>query len=730
VATEALFLLAFVAFLGIRMANPDLWHSVYGGEKPMDFAYLNAVIKTTWFPPYDPWFAGGYINYYYFGQVVVASLTKLTGIVPWVAYNLAIPTIAGLAAISVASVVYNLLLRRAVSGSRQRWAMAGAFTGAMLAIVLGNLHGAVQIVDYLGKLDKNPVQSGIPFVAGTINGLRGFFVWASTFGQGAPPFNFDFWAPTRVITTEPTNPITEFPYFTFLYGDLHAHMIAMPFGLLVVALAINLLRQPRWIPTFRGREARAVVRDLAGAAFSSGGLTIALAALTIGVLRMTNSWDYPTYLGLFVAGVLLAEVVHRRREWLTVFTRTVVLAGIVVVLGQIFVYPFLRNYELFYGGFELSQARTTMNHYFIITGVFLAVLAVYLWFQFSALRHRLAGASLAGLGTVAGLNQAQSIAEAPPLQLAPPIDRLAAGAAAAAFFLAVLLLLAGAPVVGVAALGITALAVVAVLRRLAPATLFVFLLAATALALTAGVEIITLKGDIGRMNTVFKFYLPAWFFLSIASAVLLTVMARRLAGSRWLNSGWRRITAIVLGVLILATLTYPLLGTPAKLKNRFLFLPASVDGMEYMSEARYEDRSRDLALPDDFKAINWMLDNVQGSPVIVEGLAPLYHWRSRVSIYTGLPTVLGWDWHQKQQRGDFGYMIDDRNRDVENFYNTPSIDDARKFLDRYGVEYVYVGGQERAFYGQGGLEKFDRMVGQGLERVYQQGAVSIYHVVR
>jgi len=551
-----------------------------------------------------------------------------------------------------------------------------------------------------------------------------------SFGQGLPPFNFDFWAPTRVITTEPTNPITEFPYFTFLYGDLHAHMIAMPFGLLVVALAVNLLRQPSWVPSLRGRDFSSAGREIAAAALSPGGLTIAFAALTIGVLRMANSWDYPTYLGLFAAGVLLSEAVRRGRDWLTVFTRTLVLAGAVVVVGQLLITPFLSHYELFYGGFELSQARTTMNHYFIIMGVFLVVVAVYLAFQFSALRQRLAGAGLAGLGFVGGLNQAQPItAAAPSLQLAPPLDRVAAGAAAIAVFLSVLLLLAGAPVVGVAALGITALALVALLRRPAPATLFLFLLAGTALALTAGVELITLKGDIGRMNTVFKFYLPAWLFLSIASGALLAIMARRLAGSRWLSGGGRRVTAIVVAVLIAATFLYPLMGTPSKLKHRFEFLPPSVDGMEYMSTARYEDRNRDLALPDDFAAINWMLDNIQGSPVIVEGLAPLYHWRSRVSIYTGLPTVLGWDWHQKQQRGDFGYMIDDRTKDVEAFFTSTSQDDARKFLSKYRVEYVYVGGQERAFYPPAGLDKFDQMAGQGLERIYQQGAVSIYRVV-
>jgi uncharacterized membrane protein len=111
---EVFTLLFFLLFLAVRLGNPDLWHPAKGGEKPMDFSYLNAVIKSTTFPPYDPWFAGGYINYYYYGFVMVGVLVKWMGIVPAVAYNLILPALFSMLAMAAFSFGWNV-----VSGRRQ-----------------------------------------------------------------------------------------------------------------------------------------------------------------------------------------------------------------------------------------------------------------------------------------------------------------------------------------------------------------------------------------------------------------------------------------------------------------------------------------------------------------------------------------------------------------------------------------------------------------------------------
>ncbi|MCH7706660.1 MAG: glycosyltransferase family 39 protein, partial [Chloroflexi bacterium] len=207
---EALFLGAFLLFLAIRWANPDLWHPFRGGEKPMDFAYLIAVVRSTTVPPYDPWFSGGYLNYYYFGQFIIATLIKATGILPEVAYNLAIPLLFALTVVGAFSVVYNLThaMRQRQDPRGPSWGPAAAgIAASLLVTVLGNLGGGIQLVRRLWS----GVTSGPPLAGDA------FHIW--------------FWAPSRMMPGQSS--ITEFPAWSFLWGDLHAHMIAIPFTILV-----------------------------------------------------------------------------------------------------------------------------------------------------------------------------------------------------------------------------------------------------------------------------------------------------------------------------------------------------------------------------------------------------------------------------------------------------------------------------------------------------------------
>ena len=125
----------------------------------------------------------------------------------------------------------------------------------------------------------------------------------------------------------------------------------------------------------------------------------------------------------------------------------------------------------------------------------------------------------------------------------------------------------------------------------------------------------------------------------------------------------------------------------------------------------------EMDLGQDYEALIWMQDNIQGSPVVLEAWANLYRWGSRVSVYTGLPTVIGWDWHQNQQRPGYGELITKRRADVDAMFD-PARDFAsiRPLLDKYHVQYIYIGPLERIYYGDAGVAKFEQARGRWAAR--------------
>ncbi|MBU0704644.1 MAG: hypothetical protein KKC18_12355, partial [Chloroflexi bacterium] len=259
----------------------------------------------------------------------------------------------------------------------------------------------------------------------------------------------------------------------------------------------------------------------------------------------------------------------------------------------------------------------------------------------------------------------------------------------------------------------------------------VWLMVGGAMALCLAVEIIVLKGDIGRMNTVFKFYLQVWTLLSVAAAVSL---ANLFQISNFKSRPWWTVMAL----LILGGALFLPYGIHARATDRMSPQTGlTLDGMAYMEHSVVFDGAperdgREILLAGDYAAIRWMQDHIAGSPVILEGLGYReYLWANRVSIYTGLPTVVGWRWHQVQQRAVLpAQMVDWRQDDVRECYDTADVSRALGILSLYGVRYVYVGEYERAYYDPAGLAKFDDMAAQELLRVvYDDLGVRIYQVV-
>ncbi len=717
---EALFLVAFLAFMLIRMANPDLWHPFRGGEKPMDFAYLNAVLRSTYMPPYDPWFAGGFINYYYMGQFMVATLIKATGIEPAIAYNLAIPLFFAMTVGGAYTIVYNLAeaTRRKLSGTGFSWTpVAAGIAAALFVTVLGNLDGAAQAAQ----------------------GLWRVAILDQPFGT------FDFWRSTRLMPPDPPGfEINEFPFFTFLFGDLHAHLMALPITLLVVGLGAAFVMR-KDIP-------------LKGAGrFLQGVAQLVILALAVGSLRTINTWDYPTYMIVAAASIALTEYMRNGGLSLAVLVRTAVKVGIIYGLSQVLFLPFLQNYETFYSGLTPTTVRTALWQFLAINGLFIFIVTSFLLYEgrhwLRRLLRRQATEShqedaegpvlaakrvlrakrgvIALVTTVAGMALLAYVGNA----LGKALFDVDAVALMKEFVVSPAQPIRSVPYDTVIFMGLLIILAVASglgwLNKWGPESaykVFVVMLLVVALLLAFGVDFARVEGDIDRMNTVFKFYLQVWVLLALVSAYFLWRMyygSRGFARRIGLGKG---VWLSVLALLILGASVYPVLGTQVRLRDRFKTLPLTLDGTAYIRATIYHDREGPIDLGADYDALRWLQLNVSGSPTILEGSTPMYRWGGRVSIYTGLPSVIGWQWHQTQQRLDYQWAVDSRIADVNRIYSTGSPKEAMRLLEKYGVKYVYVGDVERLYYPEEGLEKFKTMNGIELEQVYQNGNVTIYQV--
>ncbi|MGD0807423.1 MAG: DUF2298 domain-containing protein, partial [Anaerolineales bacterium] len=682
-AAEIVFTVFFLMDLLIRYGNSDLWHPSKGGEKPMDFSYLNAVIKSTIFPPYDPWFAGGYLNYYYFGFVLVAIPIKLLGTVPTIGYNLALPLLFGTLGVTTYGVAWNLAESLRRKGSTRVVPWIAGLAAALMLMVFGNLGEVVLVWNGLVSMSALPYPHGLLFHLGDIphildGGLRYLL------GQARWPFGLDtwYWNASRAIQFPPgpngeyvtDYSITEFPFFSFLYADLHAHMIAIPIMLLSLMGTVTMVIVPERLRSFRTAIP-----------------LVALTALATGALWPTNTWGFPVSAGIAVVGFLLAgwrmlslsTGVKDVRGWI----RLAILGGIFVGLMFLFFLPFYQwsgnntSFEFWKG------LKTPLDSYFTIHGLFLFIFLTYLVWQ---TREWLRSVLIDDLKKYSGWM---------PMLLA-----------AASLLIAALVILAalGYQVLVLAIPMIFWAILLGTRKGLADEHRVVLGLMSVGLAITCGVEVLVLVGDIGRQNTVFKFYLQVWAIFSIAAAVALGWLAGELG--KW-KAVVRKIWLGGLGLLVAGCLLYTVCATYAKMVDRMsATAPRTLDGMTYMAYSSFWDKA-DMQLQEDYQAIRWMQENIQGSPVVVEAHTTEYLWGNRFTIYTGLPGIVGWRFHQSQQRGAVADQeIWDRVHAVDNFYSTLVMSDARGFLRKYDVRYIVVGQLERVYYSPQGLEKFDTMV--------------------
>ncbi len=733
---EIVFAVLYVGWVLVRYANPDFYHLVTGGEKPMDLAYLNAVIKSSWFPPYDPWFAGGEMNYYYFGFVLIGSLIKATGIIPGVAYNLAIPTLFAMTGTGAYTLAANLATggRDATPGSVRRARRAGIWAVAMV-VLLGNLGEIQLLLKGLAEVGNVQFESLIPGYQLLVSAASGF--WKVVVKGQTLPFRPEwwYWNATRIIPAGPgegAGPINEFPLFTFLYGDLHAHAISLP--LTQVALGIALQWGLRPTAQWRSR-ANSVITD-AWSFFRRALPLLVLAGLVAGALQATNTWDYPTYLALMSVGFLLPLLFPKHSAlavspseatdtWQLHFPYYQLVTPLLIWgFAAMLFHPFTSNYIAIYGEIGAWTGRRTMaGEYFLIHGQFVLSLVLLAVAQARVMLCHLR----------------QNLTVAPWKELlAVTVGTL---------LLTLTLLFVGVKIAWI----VIPLGVIAALLVLNPGQqphwrVFWFWVG-TALTITLVVELVVLKGDLGRMNTVFKPYMQVWMLFAITAAVAQerlwsffwsgkdtadVRLEQWFSGRRvWLGDA---ILSILLLLLLLGAL-YPVFAIPAKLRDRWVSAaPNSLDGSQSLAFAQHYENGTSLSLAPDLALINWIQDHIAGSPAIMEMNAAVEYitWGNRVSIYTGLPSVVGWRWHQVQQRMVMpAGTVELRQADVRAFYDTADPQIARMILQQYQIAYVVLTPYEQMLMAPEGMEKFDNMVAWGwLEKLYDQNGARLYKVTQ
>jgi YYY domain-containing protein len=685
VAVEVVFFAGLFVAAHIKSFIPE----ISGTEKPMDFMFLNAASRSTYYPPDDPWFAGAGVSYYYFGYVINAMVAKLAALNTAVAFNIGLAGTAALAATAAFGLGYEVVsaLRRVAF----RTAVGVGVAAIVLVTVAGNLEGVLEFGAANGVL-PDAAESAAD-VSGLGEAPESDACLLPVVCLKYPTDESDFWWWWRATRISPdAGTITEFPFFSFILGDLHPHVMALPFVLTGFALGLSLWRSD-------GR--------LSEESWRLRPSMLLLSGVVVGGLAFLNTWDLVTF-GFLIALLVLARNLVARSDVKQAFRDA---AGFMLPLAAISVLLYLPFYLSFssQAGFidAVRDGATRPMQAFLFWGAIMAValpLPLYLIARDAAARSpgrlRLAVAVpavllAAWLLLLAARHGAAGVPDAFEARGWNWLTALFFGAGLVACALALWH---------------------AIERREEDSGVLVPALAAmtTALLLIFGGEFFYVTDVFGsRLNTVFKFYYQAWLLLGVAGAV----------GAWWLYEElksrappsfqvWRGAWAGIAALLVVGALLYPL-GVTLSRTGGLTGADRTLDGLAYVGSA---PSSAELGL------VLWLRRNADRDDRLIEGVGGQYSAAGRLSAWTGVPTLLGWGGHEHQW-GRNGAEIARREAAVATVYTTASLEEALAILQQYGVTYVAVGDVERAMYPRESLQKFE-----SLQPVVSAGTAVLYRV--
>jgi YYY domain-containing protein len=735
IVVEALFLLAFMGWSIVRSANPE----IVGTEKPMELAFVNALLSSPTLPPHDPWLSGHDISYYYFGYVMVAMLARLTGTLGGVAFNLGISLVFALTAIGAYGVLYNMLnvRREREDDSKAAGFSFSALIAPLFVLIISNLSGLLQLMRVYGVFWRKTVEG---------QWVSPFWAWLDIGSLSTPPTETSFkhwwwWQGSRIVQdydylwNKKEGVIDEFPFFSFLLADLHAHVMALPFGFMAMALALNLL-SARCLGQMRCYWIRLDL-DL---------LSYGFAAFVLGALGFLNAWDFPFYVALF-AGAYVIKRLHDSNQAdtghefsLAKSAKEFIAMGVSLgVIGGLAFLPFYQGFSSQAGGLVPNLIYITKGVYewIMFAPLLLPIfgLLIYLWRLYGDRRRFITGvkaslvllamllvvtaaltALLAG-GTVLEKVNPQASFETSAflgsLQAPGFQELISEGIARRLQTPGTLLTLMPILIIVFALLWPwrSALSVKDDVQMPSTGQTFALLLILLGAVLVLIPEFVYLRDFFRfRINTIFKLYYLAWVVWSVAAAYGMVVVWRKVTGFPGITFKTISITLLIVALL------YPGMALWTK-TNGFNPRQWELDGTAYLMRHN----------PDEAAAIKWLQEAPLG--IVAESVGSSYSDHARISTHSGHPAVLGWVGHERQWRGGVE-QIGSREDDIARLYCSRSWQDLRAILNRYDIRYVVIGELERKIY-----EPASRSCAAGLDEAifaqyltlsFKQGKVSIY----
>ena len=668
-AEEAVLLFLYIIWVWIIGYRPG----AYGTEKFMDYGFVTSMLKSQWMPFEDMWYAGEPINYYYGGQYVTAWIAKLCGVSAGIAYTTMRATIAAFSFSLPLALVYQMLRERFKESVRIPW------TGGVLAGLACGFCGNFHYVIYGIILEA----------ANRIKGVE-----------------YSYWFPdsTRYIGYDPDLPdktIHEYPAYSTILGDLHAHYINILFVVTVTAIAYAFAQ--RILAEGREPEEKEwTAKSLAKEIFLQPELI--LIGLMTGYFRFTNFWDFPIYF------VVCGSVVFFMNLWKygrSIRRFAAVMAGQAVfafLLGVIAALPFTLTFDQISTEVGLVHSHTQFYQFMILWGLPLAVSILFIAVLVREQRTKLLLARNAIRLT--GRREAAEKEKADPPESgeetadmeeinavladlqgtdARYMDSERADAGRTDSDMDGAERRPGTHVKKGAERKKDQNSEGTVLLGLMLPDLAALLFALCAIGLILMPEVIYVKdiygGEHYRANTMFKLTYQAWILFAI---VMGYALIRILFGS--MKSAC--VLASVCTALLLLTLGYMPRGIMDWFGNIFdPSLRIGTDASVFVDESFHTD----------YAAITWLNNEVKGRPVCLEAPGDSYSTRERVSVATGLPTVAGWYVHEWLWRGDPD-AVSERNKDIEAIYTSGDEKLVKSLIEKYNITYIYIGTQERQAY--------------------------------